>query len=395
MKTSQQGVDLIKQFEGCALKAYWDYKGYSVGYGHLGVPGGTTITQEEAERLLKEDLIKFERKVMIYDPVYHWTQNEFDALVSYAHNIGSIKGLTGDGACTREEIVSDWMNHDMAGGKHLPALRRRREAELRLFVEGREKKMAIKEKDITICGHGSGRPSLKNMEVYLGYRYGQQASNGKRKGLVKVMRLKTMDGGGRERFHDAYKGILGRNIYSQSKRSYVFEPYKDGKYYSDCSSSGMAAMQQAGYPVSLLNTAGVYQSKFFEEVPVQISAGHVLNPEVLRVGDALLFVGSDPSRPLQIGHVEYVYEMPEAKKRYVPGWHLDDRGWWFADTEQSYYKSCWKVINGHWYYFGADGYILTGVQTISGKLYYLTEAGKLTGALCRADESGALVPWEV
>lgn len=255
--------------------------------------------------------------------------------------------------------------------------------------------MKIQEKDITICGHGSGRPSLKNMEVYLGYRYGQQAANGKRKGLVKVMRLKTMDEAGRQRFREAYKRILGRNVYSQPLRAYVYDKYKDGKYYSDCSSSGMAAMQQAGYPVTLLNTAGIYQSKFFEEVPVQISAGHVLNPEVLRVGDALLFVGSDPSRPLQIGHVEYVYEMPEAKKKYVPGWHLDDRGWWFADTEQSYLKSCWRLINHHWYYFGADGYILTGVQKIDGKLYYLMETGKLMGALCRTDESGALIVWEV
>lgn len=109
----------------------------------------------------------------------------------------------------------------------------------------------------------------------------------------------------------------------------------------------------------------------------------------------LFFAGSDPSRPLQIGHVEYIYEMQTARKKYAPGWNHDEHGWWFADTEQSYLKSCWKVINHHWYYFGADGYILTGMQKIGGQLYYLTEAGQLTGALCRTDASGALIPWEV
>ena len=263
------------------------------------------------------------------------------------------------------------------------------------ITKGKEKKMAVREKDITICGHGSGRPSLKNMEAYLSYRYGQLAANGKHKGLVKVMRLRTMDDAGRQRFQAAYKRILGRNIYSQPLRAYVYDKYKDGRYYSDCSSSGMAAMQQAGYPISLLNTAGIYRSPFFEEVPIQINAGHILNPEALQVGDALLFAGSDPSRPLQIGHVEYIYEMPATRKKYAPGWNHDEHGWWFADTEQSYLKSCWKVINHHWYYFGADGYILTGMQKIGGQLYYLTEAGQLTGALCRTDASGALIPWEV
>lgn len=230
MKTSPEGIDLIKRFEGCALKAYWDYKGYSVGYGHLGVPKETTITREEAERLLQEDLIKFEQKVMIYDLVYHWTQNEFDALVSYAYNIGSIKGLVADGTRTHTEIAEEWTRHDMAGGKHLSALRKRREAELHLFMEEKEKQVEVKEKDITICGHGSGRPSLKNMEAYLSYRYGQLATNGKHKGLVKAMRLRTMDDAGRQRFQAAYKRILGRNIYSQPLRAYVYDRYKDGKY---------------------------------------------------------------------------------------------------------------------------------------------------------------------
>lgn len=168
--------------------------------------------------------------------------------------------------------------------------------------------MAITEKTITLCGHGSGTPSTKNMSAYLTMRYNSKASNGVRKGIVKVMRLMSLTDEDRKNFHDTYKTILGRNIYSQSYRSYVYAP-RFGKYYSDCSSSGMATFKELGYNVSLLNTAGIYQSSLFTQVPVQITDGHITNPEILKVGDVLLFAGNDPSRPLQIGHAEYVYEI--------------------------------------------------------------------------------------
>lgn len=173
--------------------------------------------------------------------------------------------------------------------------------------------MAIKETDIIICGHGSGRPSTKIMAEYFQSRYNSIASNGKHKGIVKVMRLKKMTDEKRKEFHDAYKIILGRNYYSQDKRYYVYKKYSDGYYYSDCSSSYCAALQRIGYDVDLLSTAGIYWSEDFEEVPVKISNGHITNPEVLKVADALLFVGNDPSRPLQIGHVEAVYEINGTK----------------------------------------------------------------------------------
>ena len=126
MRTSQIGINLIKEFEGCCLKAYWDYKDYSIGYGHLGAEPGQVITKAQAEALLLSDLPAYERKVERYDDVYHWTQNEFDALVSYCYNIGSIKGLVDDGKRTRAEIIADWPTHDVAGGKHLDSLKKRR-----------------------------------------------------------------------------------------------------------------------------------------------------------------------------------------------------------------------------------------------------------------------------
>jgi hypothetical protein len=176
------------------------------------------------------------------------------------------------------------------------------------------------DKNVTICGHGSGNPSTKNLNTYSTARYAKKASNGVHKGIVAVRRIKGgLTVAQQKEFHDGYKLILGRNVYSQSLRQYVFTPYsKDDKYYSDCSSSGCATYAYIGLSVSLLNTAGIYTSDKFETVPVTIKDGRITNPEILQVGDAILFAGDDASRPLQIGHVEFVYEVNG--KNYVdPG----------------------------------------------------------------------------
>ena len=108
-----------------------------------------------------------------------------------------------------------------------------------------------------------------------------------------------------------YETILGRNLYSQPKRDYCFRKYKDGKYYSDCSSSISYSYRMAGFDFGILNTVGMYQSDELVDVPVIIKNGQITNPEVLRVGDLLLYAGSDPSRQYAgyVGHVEIVYSI--------------------------------------------------------------------------------------
>lgn len=177
----------------------------------------------------------------------------------------------------------------------------------------------MREEQITICGHGSSKPSTKNLKEYLTQRQSQVAKNGKPKGLVEVRRPIGMTKEMRKQFHDYYKTILGRNYYSQDKRQYVYSAL-NGLYYSDCSSSGMATLQKCGLKFSwLYNTAGIHTGVEFETVKAEIKDGHILNPEVLQVGDALLFVGEDSSRPLQIGHVEWVYETPDSLLDFEPG----------------------------------------------------------------------------
>lgn len=91
MTMSKEGVEMLKRFEGIGgkpvLKAYWDYKGYSIGYGHLGAQKGQTITAEEAERLLVADVKAAEREVNGMQ--VELEQCQFDALVSLVYNIGS------------------------------------------------------------------------------------------------------------------------------------------------------------------------------------------------------------------------------------------------------------------------------------------------------------------
>ena len=136
MKISDKGIELIKQFEGCKLTAYKCPAGiFTIGYGHTrNVREGQTITQAYADTLLYSDLITYELKVSKYDPVYNWNQNEFDALVSFAYNIGNIDQLTAKGTRSKAEIAEKILQYNKAGGKVLIGLKRRRNAEKELFI---------------------------------------------------------------------------------------------------------------------------------------------------------------------------------------------------------------------------------------------------------------------
>ena len=108
-----------------------------------------------------------------------------------------------------------------------------------------------------------------------------------------------------------YEVILGRNNYSQSLRDYCYKKHKNGKYYSDCSSSISYAYKEAGFGFGVLNTVGMYKSAKLVDVPVVIKNGVIQNPEVLCIGDMLLFAGKDSSRASAgyVGHVEMVYKI--------------------------------------------------------------------------------------
>lgn len=137
-KIGKAGLALIKQFEGCRLTAYKCAAGVlTIGYGHTaGVHSGMTITQAQADAYLLEDVVKFEKYVNnpAYVPVTDkLNQNQFDALVSFAFNLGAgnLKKLCK--GRTVAQIATAMLQYNKAGGKVLAGLSKRREAEQELF----------------------------------------------------------------------------------------------------------------------------------------------------------------------------------------------------------------------------------------------------------------------
>jgi GH24 family phage-related lysozyme (muramidase) len=141
---NQAGIDLIKSFEGFKPKAYLDMVGVpTLGYGctvgvtKQNVIDGRTITEQEAEEMLRTELGSHENAVSFYVTV-ELNDNQFAALVSFAYNLGngSLHGSTllkllnsGDTAGASDEFLK-W---DRAGGQVVAGLERRRTAEQALF----------------------------------------------------------------------------------------------------------------------------------------------------------------------------------------------------------------------------------------------------------------------
>lgn len=141
MQISERGLNLIKEFEGCLLAVYLDPVGIkTVGVGHTGadvnaLAVGHKITQAQADAWLRSDVKKAEANVAGFDHIYHWTQAQYDALVSFAFNVGSIDQLTAKGTRTIKQISAKITAYNKAGGKALAGLTRRRNAEKAMFDE--------------------------------------------------------------------------------------------------------------------------------------------------------------------------------------------------------------------------------------------------------------------
>jgi|TARA_B100000073_G_scaffold311495_1_gene284609 GH24 family phage-related lysozyme (muramidase) len=139
MQLSKTGIELLKHFEGCELKAYQDSVGvWTIGYGHTkGIYEGLEITQSEAEKMLVDELPEYEG--YISDKVVPMLQqHEFDALVCWVYNLGptnlsSSTMLKKLNAGEFKEVPFQMKRWDKAGGQPLLGLTRRRNAEALLF----------------------------------------------------------------------------------------------------------------------------------------------------------------------------------------------------------------------------------------------------------------------
>jgi lysozyme len=147
MKIGKKGLDLIKSFEGLKLNPYLDSVNIpTIGFGTIRYPNGKAvsmsdpaITEEKALFFLEHEINEKTSAInkMLKVSV---NQNQFDALVSFAYNVGVgalqkstlLKLLnSGDYAAAAEQFLR-W---NKAGGKELAGLTRRRQAERSLFLQ--------------------------------------------------------------------------------------------------------------------------------------------------------------------------------------------------------------------------------------------------------------------
>lgn len=140
MKTSDRGLALIEEFEGFRAQAYRDPVGiWTIGYGFTrGVEQGDQITREEADRRLRAELSSYEAAVYRATGG-NVTQAQFDALVSFAWNVGK-DGMAGS-SVIKAHNRGDYQSAarafglwNKAGGKVWPGLTRRRAAEAALYL---------------------------------------------------------------------------------------------------------------------------------------------------------------------------------------------------------------------------------------------------------------------
>jgi lysozyme len=131
--TNNAGLQLIESFEGLRLNSYQDSVGvWTIGYGHTkGVKQGQTITQQQAQAFLQQDLGVAEAAVNRLGLTL--TDNQFAALVSFTFNLGAgnLNKVMKNGLAAVPDRI---LLFDHAGGKALPGLTRRRQAERALYL---------------------------------------------------------------------------------------------------------------------------------------------------------------------------------------------------------------------------------------------------------------------
>lgn len=149
MNISNKGLSLIKEFEGLRLNTYLCSAGVpTIGYGSTFYPNGDKVKmgdklndEKEAEFLLHKTVERFEKGVNRLLDKTSVTQSQFDALVSFAFNLGlgnlekstllrKVKANPND-----PSIADEFLRWNKAGGKVLAGLTRRREAEAKLYLE--------------------------------------------------------------------------------------------------------------------------------------------------------------------------------------------------------------------------------------------------------------------
>jgi len=143
MKISQEGIALIKKFEGCKLEAYKCPAGvWTIGYGHTkDVKEGDRINKDEANYLLEEEMEEYEKYINNMVEV-DLNQSQFDSLCAWIYNLGptnfgnsTLRKVLNEGKY--DEVPQQIKRWNKSNGEVLNGLIKRREAEALLF-QGKE-----------------------------------------------------------------------------------------------------------------------------------------------------------------------------------------------------------------------------------------------------------------
>lgn len=173
MKTSENGKNMIKRYEGLRLTSYKAHKSelfYTIGYGHYGadVGMGAVITVQKANELFDKDIVKYENAVNKLN--MQLTQNQFDALVSFTYNCGTanlkrlVKGRT------KGQIADALLLYNKARGQTLAGLTRRRKEERALFLK--EENLEKVAREVIDGKWGNGRQRKEKL-IAAGYNYAE------------------------------------------------------------------------------------------------------------------------------------------------------------------------------------------------------------------------------
>lgn len=387
MNISQRGLDLIKGFEGCVLTAYQDAVGvWTIGYGHTrGVQARQKITAEQAEEYLREDCARFEKNVSGYDNIYHWNQNEFDALVSFAFNIGSINQLTANGTRNTAVIADKMLEYNKAGGKVLKGLTERRKKERELFItptgktQTEVKSYALNATDWIYVWGANGKPLTKEYAEILYQAYGSGSYT------KKYYDNKLLSGEGKT------AADCSGFLYPLSGADNT----ADG-YYRNCPIKGAISTlpEKEICLVFKQNSAGT-----MHHVGIYLGDGTVA--EMHSSLDNYKHWPIDTQGYTHWGKPSWIdYSVKEIVGKWTPygeDWHYTksdgtkakdewleiDGRWYVFDGSGKMIKGWFKENDGNrikWYYLNpADGAMLSSQWTdeIDGKYYYLAQSGEM------------------
>lgn len=401
MKISEQGIALIKSFEGCRLAAYKAVsteKYYTIGWGHYGadVKAGQTITQGEADALFLSDVQQFVKYTNHYTASLKLNQNQFDALVSFCYNAGpgTLKKLVS--GRMPEEIAEHFSDYCKSGGKFLKGLVQRRQQEKELFCKGSEvTDMAIRigsarqDENGKLTGGKAGDQTGKEVSIQDYYMHS--------KGWY-LYRAK--DAAVAERLASAMMVACNNdNIgYDQNERQGIITQIK--KYGSmakiavkteaDCSSLVRACCIEAGFDPGNFNTASegaaLDKTGMFEKIKSVTSSTKLFNGDILVTktkGHTVIVTSGNPRKAKVVQAVQTTGTSGSKKKTEPDKARSFDKtiaGKYRVKTPLNLRLGASKMkmsiaimgtgeeVRCHGYYTLAEG-----------RKWYLVEYGKLTG----------------